>query len=80
MKMIFAIVPDTDNDTVSEQLIANGFRVTTIASTGGFLRYGTSTLMIGVEDTLVNEAIQIIKKNCAPPPHTRCETRVSICH
>jgi len=67
MKMIIAIIPDADNDSVSEQLVARGFRVTTIASTGGFLRYGTSTLMIGLEPAQVEEAIQIIKTSCAPP-------------
>jgi uncharacterized protein YaaQ len=67
MKMIIAIVPDTDNEAVSQSLLSQGFRVTTIASSGGFLRRGTSTLMIGLEDDKVEEAIEIIKGCCAPP-------------
>jgi uncharacterized protein YaaQ len=61
MKMIIAIIGDHDNDPVSSALIQAGFRVTRIASTGAFLRRGSSTLMIGVEDQKVDEAIQVIR-------------------
>ena len=36
MKLIIAIVKDEDNDAVSTGLTELGFRVTFIASTGGF--------------------------------------------
>jgi len=61
MKMIIAIIGDHDNDPVSGALIQAGFRVTRIASTGAFLRRGSSTLMIGVDDQKVDEAIQVIR-------------------
>jgi uncharacterized protein YaaQ len=63
MKMIFAIIRDHDNDAVSNALIKAEFRVTRIASSGGFLRRGSSTLMIGVADEKVDEAIEIIRNN-----------------
>ena len=63
MKMIIAIIRDNDNDTVSNALIKAGFRVTRIASSGGFLRRGSSTLMVGVADEKVEEAIEIMKNN-----------------
>ena len=66
MKMIIAIIRDLDNEPVSQALITGGFRVTRIASTGGFLRRGSSTLMIGVADEKVDEAIQILKDNTSP--------------
>jgi len=66
MKMIVAILPDTDHEAVSSALIGQGFRVTTIASTGGFLSSGSSTLMIGVQDDQVETAIRVVKENCAP--------------
>jgi uncharacterized protein YaaQ len=66
MKMIVAILPDTDNEAVSSALIAQGFRVTTIASTGGFLSSGSSTLMIGVQKDQIEIAIRTVKENCAP--------------
>ncbi len=67
MKMIVAIIRDSDNDAVSQALVTGGFRVTRIASTGGFLRRGSSTLMIGVEDDKVDAAIQVLKRQYHPP-------------
>jgi uncharacterized protein YaaQ len=67
MKMIIAILRDSDNESVSQALVTSGFRVTRIASTGGFLRRGSSTLIIGVEDGKVDSAIQVLKDNTTPP-------------
>lgn len=67
MKMIIAIIRDSDNDSVSQALVVSGFRVTRISSTGGFLRRGSSTLMLGVEDEKVDLAIQLIKDNTTAP-------------
>ena len=64
MKLIIAIIKDEDNDAVSNGLTQNEFRVTLIASTGGFLRSGRSTLLIGVEDDQVEAALEIIRENC----------------
>jgi uncharacterized protein YaaQ len=63
MKMIIAIIRDEDNEAVTQALIAADFRVTRIASTGGFLRRGNSTLMIGVNDEKVDAAIEVVKGN-----------------
>jgi uncharacterized protein YaaQ len=67
MKLIVAILRDEDCERISHGLISSGFRVTQIASTGGFLRRGSTTLMIGVEDGKVDQAIDIIKENSSPP-------------
>jgi uncharacterized protein YaaQ len=67
MKLILAIVRDTDNEPVSRALTSASFRVTMIASTGGLLRHGRTTLMIGLEDDQVENALGIIRANCAPP-------------
>jgi uncharacterized protein YaaQ len=66
MKLIIAIVRDTDNDNVSHALMASEFRVTGIASTGGFLRRGQTTLLIGLEDSQVPQALEIIRTHCTP--------------
>lgn len=65
MKLIVAILRDEDSEPVSQALISEGFRVTRIASTGGFLRRGSTTMMIGVEAGKVDEAIEIVRENCA---------------
>lgn len=63
MKLIIAIVRDVDNDPVSNKLTAAGFRVTTVASTGGFLRRGQATMLIGLQDERLEEALDIIRQN-----------------
>lgn len=67
MKMIVVIIRDIDNESVTQSLITEGFRVTRIASTGGFLRRGSSTLMIGVEDEKVEQAIEVIRESTSQP-------------
>jgi uncharacterized protein YaaQ len=64
MKLITAIIHDEDNDRVSRMLTGENFRVTMIASTGGFLRSGRSTLLIGVEDERLERALQLLRENC----------------
>jgi uncharacterized protein YaaQ len=66
MKMIIAILRDDDNEPVSQALVSSGFRVTRVASTGGFLRRGSTTLMIGVDDEKVDEAIETIRTHVSP--------------
>jgi uncharacterized protein YaaQ len=63
MKLIIAILRDTDSDPVTQALTALKFRVTRIASTGGLLRRGVATLLIGLENEHVESAIQVIRKN-----------------
>ena len=67
MKLILTVMRDEDTEPVSHSLIQSGFRVTRIASTGGFLRRGQSTLMIGVDDEKVQAAIQVIRESLSPP-------------
>lgn len=67
MKLIIAILRDTDNDPVSRSLTSAGFRVTYVASTGGFWRRGQSTLLIGVEDAQVDDALGVLRKNVTKP-------------
>lgn len=67
MKLIIAIVKDENNDAVSKALTEKSFRVTFIASTGGFLRSGRSTLLIGLEDEEVETALELIRNNCKNP-------------
>lgn len=66
MKLIIVIIRDEDSDNIINTLVDNEFRVTRIASTGGFLRKGMTTMMIGVEDEKVDEVFQLMRENCAP--------------
>ena len=64
MKMIFAIVHKEDEGFVVERLNKEHISVTKLSSTGGFMRKGNTTLMIGAEDDKVEEVISIIKQEC----------------
>ena len=66
MKLIIAIVRDVDAGPVTDQLVAHGHRVTRVASTGGFLRRGNVTLLIGVEQH-VQPVIDVLRDTCSPP-------------
>lgn len=65
-KLIIAILRDHDATAVLDALVAANFRATRIASSGGFLREGNTTLMIGVEAEKVDAAITAIKTACGP--------------
>ena len=66
MKLMFMIVRDLDSDGVTGALIENGYRVTRVASTGGFLHRGNVTLMAGVEDDKVQPVIDLMRATCGP--------------
>jgi uncharacterized protein YaaQ len=58
-----AIIQKRDCETVMQALVEDDFRVTLIASTGGFLRQGNETLLIGTEEERVDSALEIIRTN-----------------
>lgn len=68
MKMIILIVKDNDADEVTQALTADSYRVTRIASTGGFLRSGIVTLLIGVRDERAELVQELIRKTLPPLP------------
>lgn len=61
MKMIILILKDSDADNVTQALTSADYRVTRVASTGGFLRSGVVTLLLGVDDDRVDSAIEVIR-------------------
>jgi uncharacterized protein YaaQ len=67
VKLVITIVRDVDAGPVIEQLVTHGHRVTRVASTGGFLRRGNVTLLIGVEEQQVQAVIDILRDTCSPP-------------
>jgi len=68
MKFIISIVNKDDARSLVDVLVINGYRVTTLKSTGGFLRKENVTLFTGVEDDKqVEDVVRLIQDNC----HTR---------
>jgi uncharacterized protein YaaQ len=64
MKLVVAIVQDKDSNRLSQALIHSGLRATKLASTGGFLRAGNTTFLIGTENERIDEVLKIINQNC----------------
>ena len=65
MKMIFAIVNRKDADEVCTSLTEAGYFFTKMATTGGFLTAGNTTLIIGIDDDKVDAALEIIRRHCS---------------
>lgn len=66
MKLMIIIVRDADSETVSQELVKADYRITRMASTGGFLRRGNSTLLVGVEDAQVQPVMDLLQQTCCP--------------
>ena len=64
MKLIIAIVQDEDSSRLLSLLMQQGFGVTKLATTGGFLKAGNTTLLLGVDDSRVEEAIHVVESVC----------------
>jgi uncharacterized protein YaaQ len=67
MKLLIAIISDEDTEAVLSSLVEQDFRVTRVASTGGFLRRGNTTLFVGLESDQVDEALEVVRQACSEP-------------
>jgi len=65
MKLIIAVVQDKDSNRLIDALSGESFQTTKLATTGGFLKEGNTTLMVGCQDENVDEALKIIRDNCS---------------
>jgi uncharacterized protein YaaQ len=68
MKLIMAIVPEKRSSEILDTLIKAQYRATLVSTTGGFLRKGNATLLIGVESEKVKDVLQHIQGVCAATP------------
>ena len=76
MKLVITIIHERDKGRVGDALVQAGHKFTKISTTGGFLRDGNVTLLIGVEDDAVENVVSIVRESCKtreqmismPPP------------
>lgn len=64
MKLIIAIAHERDKHKLADALLQNGLTFTKLGSTGGFLRQGNVTVLIGVEDEDVDRVMEVVKDAC----------------
>mgnify|MGYP000334503536 CR=1 FL=1 len=65
MKLILAIVQEDDANNLLDELMTAGYRATLISTTGGFLREGNATVLVGVEDGELPGVMRIIQATCS---------------
>jgi uncharacterized protein YaaQ len=64
MKLILAVIQNEDQDPLTEAMDAEGFSITRIGSSGGFLRASNVTLMTAVEDNQMQRVMELLGKHC----------------
>lgn len=64
MKLIIGIVNNDDAKVLLPKLTENGYSATTLNTTGGFLRTGNTTLLIGTESSEIPKIRDIFVKYC----------------
>jgi uncharacterized protein YaaQ len=64
VKLVIAVVQGEDAQRTVEALTMAGISSTRVSSTGGFLQQGNVTILVGIDDAKVPDAVQIIRENC----------------
>ncbi len=64
MKLVVAVVQNDDAGALSDALRENNYASTVISTTGGFLREGNSTILVGVDGVRVDALLKLIRENC----------------
>jgi uncharacterized protein YaaQ len=64
MKLVTAIVHSEDAGNLVDALLEKEFRATRLQSSGGFLKQGNATILVGVEDDQVDAVLEIVSANC----------------
>lgn len=64
MKLIITVVQDKDAPRLLGQLVKKDLKATRLSSTGGFLREGNTTVLVGVEDDQVEAVLETVRANC----------------
>lgn len=74
MKLVIAVVQIYDTDRLLTAATDVGFGATKIVSTGGFLRMQNATVLMGVADDRVEDAVGVVRASC----HARVEVRAEV--
>lgn len=70
MKLLIVILSDADAENVVHKLLEADFRFTRLSSSGGFLRRGNTTLLMGTPAERVDLAIETVRSAAGTPGET----------
>jgi uncharacterized protein YaaQ len=62
LRLVVAVVDRRAAPDLVQALTREGFRVTRLASTGGFLQRGSTTLLIGVEEARLEPLLERLRQ------------------
>lgn len=68
MKLLIVILRGHDRDALVRRMVDAGFRVTELSSVGGFFSRKSATLLIGLPQERVEQALAIVRACCPTPP------------
>ncbi len=64
MKLVVSIIHCDDAPNLVQALTQRGHRATVISTTGGFLREGNATVLIGTKESDLDDVLDVIRENC----------------
>ena len=64
MKLVIAVVHSEDAGALVDALTDKDYRVTRLQSTGGFLKQSNASILVGVEETQVDDVLAVIRETC----------------
>lgn len=65
MKLIVAIIQNQDSKQLQDGFVEKGIQATKLSSTGGFLRAGNTTFLIGTMEDRIQDILDLIRDNCS---------------
>lgn len=65
MKLVIGIVNSDDAGNLLAEITRASFQATKLSTSGGFLKMGNVTVLVGVEDEKTDEVVEIFKRCCS---------------
>ncbi|MBQ7116419.1 MAG: cyclic-di-AMP receptor [Clostridia bacterium] len=65
MKLVIGIINSDDANDLLSEITKASFQATKLSTSGGFLKMGNVTVLVGVEDEKVDEVVGIFKNCCS---------------
>ncbi len=62
MILVMAVIHGEHTSKITRKLMENDFRVTTLSSTGGFLKARNETLLLGFEDEKLDKLVEVLEE------------------
>lgn len=65
MKLVIGIINNDDANDLLSEITKASFQATKLSTSGGFLKMGNVTVLVGVEDEKVDDVVEIFKACCS---------------